>query len=113
MAKLIVIVAVCALLVYPAFAQTKCAPAKAGYTLKADTNWKKLAGSTEAKVTPAEAEKMCNSNAGCLAWNNFGYYILASGGPSALSFSPYVGLCVYVKSAPAGESGLPCGSIRI
>jgi len=80
-----------------------CAPAKAGYTLRAGTNWGKLAGAIEAQAIPAEAEKICNSDPKCLAWNSFGYYIIASSG--SLSFSPYTGLCVYVKNPTKAAAG--------
>jgi hypothetical protein len=85
-------------------AAASCAPAKAGFTLKSDTNWNKLAGSTEAKTSAAEAEKICTSNAACLAWNSFGYYIIGGSSSATLAFSPYTGLCVYTKNpAPAGR----------
>jgi len=95
-----------------AAAAAPCAAAKAGYTLKADTNWDKLAGSTGGQTTPAEAEKMCNSNPSCLAWNSFGYYIIASSGAATLKYSPYTGLCVYVKDPAPPKSASACAPAK-
>ena len=93
-------------------AAAPCAPAKAGYTLRANTNWNKLAGSTGAQTTPAEAEKMCNSNPSCLAWNSLGYYIIASSASATLSYSPYTGLCIYVKNPAPAKAASACAPAK-
>ena len=78
-----------------------CAPAKKGYTLKADTNWVKGSGTTESQTAPGAAEQKCNADPDCVAWNSFGYVI--SGKRDSVSYIPYKSLCVYVKDPPPGR----------
>jgi len=82
----------------PAPAATVCAPAKTGYTLRADTNWVKGSGTTESQTTPGAAEQKCTADPECVAWNSFGYVI--SGKRDSVSYIPYKTLCVYVKDPP-------------
>jgi hypothetical protein len=80
-------------------------PDKDGYITKADTNWVRTSQTQESQTTPGNAQQICNLDTNCLAWNNFGYYILAKGGTtptvaaSGISFQPYDKMCTYVKAS--------------
>ena len=88
-----------------------CAAPPTSYALKSNLNWQGTSETYEgAQTSAAEAEKICNSNFNCLAWNNWGYYILkktASSSPS-LTFFEYGGLCVYVKDHGKYDMECPC-----
>ena len=73
-----------------------CPLAPPNYVLKDNMNWQGGPGTTGGHTSPREAQKLCNSNPTCLAWNSYGYYLLGSTS-STLGFFPYGGLCVYVK----------------
>jgi hypothetical protein len=75
-----------------------CPTAPPHYNLRSNMNWNGGAGTSGGHTSPQEAQRICNSNPKCIAWNSYGYYLIAE--PSfSLTFSPYGGLCVYVKDA--------------
>ncbi|WIA44538.1 hypothetical protein OEZ86_007272 [Tetradesmus obliquus] len=82
-------------------------PEKEGYITRSDTNWARSDKTQESQTAPANAQQICNLDPNCLAWNSFGYYILAQGGTAptvaaaGVSFTPYDKLCTYVKASAA------------
>lgn len=72
-----------------------CAPAPSGFALKDNSKWTAGSGTAEGKTTSEEAEKLCNATANCVAWNSEVSYIF--GNASAVTYEPYLNLCVYVK----------------
>jgi hypothetical protein len=99
----IMILLVLALFCSSAYAQ--CLTNVKGYVTKPDTNWARTDKTQESQTAPANAQQICNLDPNCIAWNNFGYYIIAKGGnaptvaATGISFKPYSGLCTYVKTA--------------
>lgn len=88
-------------------------PPKEGYIAKPDTNWQGGSKTTVSHTSAENAQKICNLDANCIAWNSFGYYILKSADvptadPSAsgVVFVDYPGMCTYVaeSSTPIGEA---------
>jgi hypothetical protein len=86
-------------------AAPKC-PDRRGYVTKVDTNW--IEASTGrtcgSQTSPENAEKICNLDGNCLAWNNYGYYLNAKNtkatvAATGLKFYPYETLCTYVKTS--------------
>eukprot|EP00775_Hariotina_reticulata_P004920 gene4920-5163_t len=80
-------------------------PDKPGFVTRENTNWVASAKTKESQTAPDSAEKICNLDANCLAFNNFGYYILKSSdvalsiAAAGVSFTPYDKMCTYVKPA--------------
>jgi hypothetical protein len=77
-------------------------PQKRGYKALADTNWKGSTVTKESQTTAENAQRICNLDANCVAWNSFGYYIL--GQPFDVTYTPYQGMCTYVKEGRAAAS---------
>jgi hypothetical protein len=80
-------------------------PEKDGYVAKTDTNWVGSAQTQESQTAPANAQQICSLDQNCVAWNNFGYYILVKSptsptvAASGVSFTPYAKMCTYVKAS--------------
>lgn len=93
-------------------------PDKAGYVTREFTNWEGSDKTKESQTSPPEnAEKICNLDANCLAFNSFGYYILKKSevpmslSAAGVSFSPYEKICTYVKTALSTPSQKPTPSV--
>jgi hypothetical protein len=69
-----------------------------GFDLMPNVNWqvsdkRKVRGGG---TSPADAEKVCTKNRGCIAWNSYGYYIF--GDPAGLGdYYDLPGMCLYIK----------------
>jgi hypothetical protein len=82
-------------------------PDKAGYVTKVDTNWSETSTSGRTRATQTSiqnAERICNLDGNCLAWNSFGYYLLAQNtratvAATGLKFISYETMCTYVKAS--------------
>jgi hypothetical protein len=73
-----------------------CAPAKPGYTLKANTEYLAGPGTAEGQIPQfEEAVSACDHTSNCVALNSYGYYVF--GNRSVVAYQPRSGLCVYVK----------------
>ena len=80
-----------------------CAPAKLGYTLKANTNYQSGPGTAEGQIPRfEEAVEACSHTSNCVALNSYGYYIF--GNASVVTYQPTSGLCVYVKNEGETQS---------
>lgn len=88
-------------------------PEKAGYNTKDNTNWVRSDKTQESQTLPANAEQICNLDSNCLAFNNFGYYILKSGSvaptlaATGVKLTPYDKLCTYVKTSAEQAAPIP------
>lgn len=75
-----------------------------GVRHKGGSNWAGSVKTTGSQTTPANAQQICSLDSKCVAWNNFGYYLLVKGSTAptvaaaGISFFPYSGLCTYVKA---------------
>jgi hypothetical protein len=88
---------------YVKIAAPRC-PDKPGYVTKADTNWSEASNGKTcgSQTSPENAEEICNLDGNCLAWNSYGYYLLAKNAKATvaatgLKFFSYEALCTYVK----------------
>jgi hypothetical protein len=80
-------------------------PEKEGYIARSDSNWVRSGLTQESQTAPANAQQICSLDPNCVAWNNFGYYILVKS-PTApsiaaagIAFTPYDKMCTYVKAS--------------
>lgn len=94
----------------PSPAPAPACPDKEGYLVQADTNWWGSDWTTGGQTSVAEAEEICNLDDNCMAFNDWGYYLVKVSSSDATSisgagvtFHSHGGMCTYIKASYAAN----------